>query len=236
MKLVAFSMIVSGLLLVGFGQGESINAFLNEVKLSHKFEGKALDLARENRILKAELSKQKFDNGRLENKLKTAGIKPNIKDVIRKIASVDVPDSEDLVQYEIYQWTPSKLLAVARKELHFKHYEKSAQFYHELLTRFPTNEIVDDQILFEGGIASYESKRHFPWAAKFFGKVIAKYPNSHFYRGAKLWLGLTYHNLGEKQKFINTLNEFKTNYRNTKEWNILKRHYEDLALNNSENK
>lgn len=234
MKFVAFSIILSGVVLLGFGQKDQWESFIQEIKLSHQFETKSLDLAKKNRLLQAEVSQLKFEQGQLENKLKTAGIKPDIKKVIRKIASVDIPDSEDLVQYEIYQWTPGKLLAVARKELHFRHYEKSAQFYHELLSRFPKHEMIDDQIWFEGGIASYESKKHYPWASKFFGKVISEYPNSHFYRGAKLWLGLTYHNLGKKQQFLRTLNEFKTKYRNTKEWNILKKHYEDLAFNNRE--
>lgn len=235
MKFVAFSIILSGFVLLALGQKENWNSFLEEIKLSHKFETKSFDLAKQNRLLKAELSKLRFEHTKLENKLKMAGVKPPIKEVIRKIASVDIPESEDLVQYEIYQWTPNKLLAVARKELHFRHYEKSAQFYHELLTRFSDSELIDDQIWFEGGIASYESKRHYPWASKFFSKVVADYPNSHFYRGAKLWLGLTYHSLGKKQQFLKTLNEFKTKYRNTKEWNILKKHYEDLAFNNREN-
>jgi len=45
---------------------------------------------------------------------------------------------------------------------------------------------------------------------------------------AKLWLALAQYNQGEHQKFLATVEEFRLKYRNTEEWKILSRYYEDI--------
>ena len=146
-------------------------------------------------------------------------------------ASVAEKDSKDLVQFEIYQWSPEKLLGVAEKELHFKKYEKSAQFYNELIKRFPDHNIIDDKTYFGAGIASYEAKKH-SQAIKHFSSLVSKYPKSNFYRGARLWMAMSEYNSGNHRKFASTVEEFRTKYRNTEEWKILSKYYEDINFKN----
>ena len=55
------------------------------------------------------------------------------------------------------------------------------------------------------------------------------HPKSDFYRGAKLWLALAQYNNGDHKKFLVTVEEFRLKYRNTEEWKILSRYYEDIS-------
>ena len=57
-----------------------------------------------------------------------------------------------------------------------------------------------------------------------------RYPRSSYRRGAKLWLALSHFHLGDEKKFMNTVDEFRRKYRNTKEWKVLSQYYEDLNL------
>jgi len=134
------------------------------------------------------------------------------------------------VKYSVYKWTPDKLLAIGVKEFHFKHYNKAAQFYNEYITRFPKHSKISDDVLFQAGVSAYESKKHYKWAASHFKLLVEKYPRSRYFRGAKLWLALSNLNLGEHKKFMNTVDEFRKKYRNTEEWKILSRYYEQIAV------
>lgn len=146
----------------------------------------------------------------------------------RAIASIPQVQVDDMVQYDIYQWSPEKLLAIGEKELFFKNYKKSAQFYNEFLVRFPSHELVNDKVLFGAGVAAFETKDYYPWAEKHLSKLVKNYPQSQFYRGAKLWLALTQYNMGDQKKFLKTVEEFRLKYRNTEEWKILSKYYEDI--------
>jgi TolA-binding protein len=197
--------------------------------IGHK-EIKNLELARDNRLLKLKVSEltTKVNHLDSQNRSYANQLKSGTK-VERTIASIPKVQANDLVMYEVYRWTPEKLLAIGEKELHFKNYTKSAQFYHELVSRFPAHQIVDDRTLFGAGIAAYESKANYPWAVSHFNKLVKTYPKSPFYRGAKLWLALSHYNMGEHQKFVATVEEFRKNYRNTEEWKILSKYYEDIS-------
>lgn len=189
----------------------------------------ALKLAMENRLLKAEVSDLRYKMNQLESTTKFAAIGSGaLKHQNRGVASVPPVKSGDLVSYDVYKWSPEKLLAIGEKELHFKNYEKSAQFYNELIERFPKHDLVDDRVLYGAGIAAYETGKRFDWSEKHLANLVKHHPKSQFYRGAKLWLALAQYEQGEHKKFLATVEEFRLKYRNTDEWKILSRYYEDI--------
>lgn len=199
-----------------------------------QMEKKALVLAKENRLLEMKVSDLQFKISQLEsqNKFFTAQLKSNdrpIQKPDRQMASVPIAKVDDLVQYEVYKWTPDKLLAIGEKEFHFKNYDKSSQFYSELIERFPKHEIISDRVLFGAGISAFETGKRYDWTEKYLSRLIKEHPQSDFYRGAKLWLALAQYNQGEKSKFVKTVEEFRVKYRNTEEWKILSRYYEDIS-------
>ncbi|MBY0518626.1 MAG: hypothetical protein K2P81_17075 [Bacteriovoracaceae bacterium] len=191
------------------------------------YEKAALELASKNRLLEAKISTLEVKIGMLETEKSALVAQVQNAKPERSIASVPKSEESDLVSYDVYKWTPEKLLAIGEKELYFKNYEKSAQFYHELITRFPKHKIVDDKALFGAGIASYEAKHH-DWAISHLTVLVEKYPKSNFYRGAKLWTALSQYNTGNHRKFASTVEEFRQKYRNTDEWKILSKYYEDI--------
>ncbi len=190
------------------------------------FEKKALQLAKENRELRAQVSDLTYKMNELDSKNKFFASQASGKS--RSIASVPQMKADDLVNYEVYKWSPEKLLAIGEKELHFKNYEKSAQFYNELIDRFSKDKIVSDRVLFGAGVAAFETGKRYDWAEKHLSKLVSNYPKSEFYRGAKLWLALSQYQQGEHQKFLTTVEEFRLKYRNTDEWKLLSRYYEDI--------
>lgn len=199
-------------------------------KQQTQMEQKALALAKDNRILQMKISSLEYKISELESKNKYFASQAMQKTGrARTIASVPQMNTNDLVNYEVYKWTPEKLLAIGEKEFHFKNYEKSAQFYSELIDRFPKHEIVSDRVLFGAGVAAFETGKRFDWSEKYLARLVKNHPESQFYRGAKLWLALAQYNQGEHQKFLKTVEEFRLKYRNTEEWKILSRYYEDIS-------
>ena len=198
----------------------------------YQFEKKSLSLAKENRLLNAKLSELHFRVSELEskNKFLSAQMQPAASESPkREIASIPKQSADDLVNFDVYKWTPDKLLAIGEKELHFKNYEKSAQFYNELIQRFPKHELVNDRVLFGAGVAAFETGKRYDWSEKHLDQLVKNHPKSEFYRGAKLWLALAQYNQGEHEKFLTTVEEFRLKYRNTEEWKILSRYYEDIS-------
>jgi tetratricopeptide (TPR) repeat protein len=194
-----------------------------------EYERKALALAKENRLLLTKISDLEFEISELKAKSKFLSAAPKEAAVERKIASIPKTDTNDLVNYDVYKWTPDKLLAIGEKEFHFKNYEKSAQFYHELIHRFPKHEIVSDRVLFGAGVAAFETGKRYDWSERYLSRLVTDYPKSEFYRGAKLWLALSQYNQGNHDKFLKTVEEFRLKYRNTDEWKLLSRYYEDIS-------
>ena len=205
----------------------------------NRFESVALNLAKENRNLKSQISQLKYDIQRLKseknyltiqlNKTKEgkADHKPKAS---REIASVPTGNiKNDLVNYNVYKWSPSQVLAMAEKEFEQKNFEKSAQFFHTFKTQFKDHKRIDDQFLFQAGVAAYESGNHPEWVLETLGKLVKVYPTSKYYRGAKLWMALTHLQLGDEQKFFTTVEEFRKKYRNTAEWKVLSQHYEKIV-------
>lgn len=200
--------------------------FSSQWKTQLQYEKRSLELAKENRELRAKISDLAYKMNELESKNKYFASQANGKS--RSIASVPQMNPDDLVNYEVYKWSPEKLLAIGEKELHFKNYEKSAQFYNELVERFPKHEIVDDRVLFGAGVAAFETGKRFGWSEKHLTRLVSHHPKSEFYRGAKLWLALSQYQQGDHKKFLATVEEFRLKYRNTEEWKILSRYYEDI--------
>ena len=191
-----------------------------------QYEKKALLLAKENRELRAKISDLTYKMNELDSKNKFFASQAQGKS--RSIASVPQMDANDLVNYDVYKWSPEKLLAIGEKELHFKNYEKSAQFYNELIDRFPKHGIVNDRVLFGAGVAAFETGKRYDWSEKHLSRLVSAHPKSEFYRGAKLWLALSQYQQGDHKKFLDTVEEFRQKYRNTEEWKILSRYYEDI--------
>jgi TolA-binding protein len=198
--------------------------------MQFEYERKAQVLARENRVLQSKVSDLQYQIAQLESKSKYFAAQKKNAQEGRTIASVPAQNPDDLVNFEVYKWTPEKLLAIGEKELHFKNYEKSAQFYNELIDRFPKHNIVSDRVLFGAGVSAFETGKRFDWSEKHLDRLVKNYPKSEFYRGAKLWLALAQYQQGQHEKFLATVEEFRLKYRNTEEWKILSRYYEDIHV------
>jgi len=193
----------------------------------HNYEYKSLSLSKQVRNLKRENQELKAKLAVIESQKEHLAM--SLQNRKRTIASIPKKKVDDLVNFELYKWTPEKLLGVGEKALHFKKYDKSAQYYNSLIQEYPQHKSINDNTLFEAGIAAYESKKHYDWAESHFSALIRKYPKSKYYRGAKLWLGLSQFHKGDHQKFMKTVEEFRSKYRNTQEWKVLSKYYEDLA-------
>ena len=206
------------------------NSVTSKWEAQLQYEKKALALAKENRLLRKQISDLEYQISGLESKNKFYAAQSQSKpERARTIASIPSTNTNDLVNYEIYKWTPEKLLAIGEKEFHFKNYEKSAQFYHELIVRFPKHKLVNDRVLFGAGVAAFETGKRYDWSEKYLARLVKDHPTSDFYRGAKLWLALAQYNQGDHKKFLKTVEEFRLKYRNTDEWKILSRYYEDIS-------
>ena len=205
--------------------------FHQKAQTVHRYEYRALDLAKENRQLKVENNNLKAQIATL--KAQKQHLEMNMGQGGRTVASVYQPAKNDMVQFELYKWTDGKLLGVAQQAFHFKKWEKAAQYYHALSIHYPKSKLLTDEVLFEAGIAAYESKQHYDWSKKHFKTLISKYPSkkkSKYFRGAKLFLALSNFYLGDQEKFIATVNEFHQKYRNSQEYALLSKYYNDLSL------
>lgn len=223
---IIITMSLFTLSVVEFNFFEDVQTTANRI---HKYEYKSLALSKELRAMKLE-------NQNLQGKLaKVNAEKEHLAFQLspkksRAIASIPIKDYDDLVSFDVYQWTPEKLLGVGEKALHFKNWEKSAQFLNALTEKYPTHKSLNADVFFQAGLAAYESKKHYNWATNHFTKVIDQYPTSKYVRGAKLWRALSHHYNGDNKAFMASVDEFRKKYRNTKEWKVLSQYYEDIAV------
>ncbi len=194
------------------------------------YEKAALSLSKENRALKAEIAKLKSEIQDLKIKNNFFALKLDEKSAGRSIASVStaVWPQNDLVKFDTYKWSPAQTLAMAHKEFSEKNYEKSAQFFKTFITQFPKDKKLNDHLYFQSGVAAYEAG-HYDWAKEYMEKIIKEYPKSKFYRGAKLWHSLVNLKEGNNDAFFASVEEFRKKYRNTEEWTILSKHYENIV-------
>jgi TolA-binding protein len=210
----------------------------SKAKKINNYERVALTLSKENRKLQADISKLEFEiqslksrNAYLELKLEEKNKKTQ-----RTIASVaPVLPKNNEVKFDVYKWTPEQMLSTAEKEFEQKNFEKSAQFFHSMAHNYKNHKLINDKFYFQAGVAAYESGKHDDWTIYHMTKLIENYPTSQFYRGAKLWMAMTHLKQGHKEKFFNTVEEFRKKYKNTKEWDILKGHYEEIVQKYKQN-
>ena len=206
----------------------------------NRYEVAALQLAKENRELQAKIEQMEFQIQELktansflalQNKQmeKTATKIKRPSRAIASVAAAEVNSTDDLVQMKVYKWKPEQLQATAMQEFDNEQYEKAAQFFQAFLENYPQHKIIDDSFLFQAGLAAYESNKHDDWALRDMQTLQKKFPQSQFYRGAKMWTALIYLRAGEKDKFFKIVEEFRKKYRNTSEWKILSKHYEQIV-------
>jgi TolA-binding protein len=197
-------------------------------------EDKSAALAMKNQELKNEIDRLKFQVSKMETEhqfLQVQLEESNDSKVSRSIASVAkfVPKNEDHVKYDIYQWTPDQIKAIAKSEFKKENYVKAAQFYKAFSLHYPNHAEFDDEFLFNAGVAAYESGRYHKWTLDHLNELVSQYPTSKYYRGAKLWMALTHLQMGKRDQFFETVEEFRKKYRNTPEWDILSAHYEKIV-------
>ncbi|RLA61381.1 MAG: hypothetical protein DRQ88_06670 [Epsilonproteobacteria bacterium] len=216
-----YPIIASLLLLSGCGWGKR---WFKRVEEVNNFEKVSLNLAKENRFLKLEINNLKNEVHQLGMKNKYAQISAKIGPS-REISSIE--KDKDLVRFKDYNWTADELLFVAEVEFERDDFNKSSQFYRALIKHYPKYSKIDDKLLFNAAVSSYESK-HFTWSQVYFEKLLKEFPNSSFYLSSKLWWALTLYKIGKKRKFYSKLEEFKELYKNTPEWKILSEHYEKI--------
>lgn len=195
----------------------------------NKYEKIALNLIKDNQLLNAQIGNLEAEIEKLRSQNQFLQIQLD-KSKGRKLASVaPVAPGDDQVDFDIYKWSPSQLLTMAETEFGNKNYDKSAQFFRTFMIQYPKNEKIDDRFLFQAGIAAFESGLYYEWALESMNKLISDYPSSKYYRGAKLWVGLSNLKLGRKDLFYETVEEFRKKYRNTPEWKILSFRYEEIV-------
>lgn len=240
-----------------------IKEFEKKAKLMNNYEKVALFLSKENRELKTEIKRLEFEIEKLKQEkthleMKVGGeahdshttghesAAPEEKHAShahedekagRSIASVHAAPNivgKDLVEFKTYHWNADDMAKMADAAFEKKQYEKAAQFYQAIFTYYPKYKAINDQFYFKAGVAAYESGAHHDWTVDAFTALMEKYPRSEFYRGAKLWVALTYFKQGEKQKFYSTVEEFRKKYRNTKEWKVLSQYYEKIEATTHE--
>lgn len=200
----------------------------------NRLEDKAAALSMKNQELNNEIDRLRFQVSKMETEHQFLQVQLEEKKgskASRSIASVAkfVPQKEDHVKFDIYQWTPDQIKAIAHSEFKKGNYVKAAQFYKAFSLHYPNHHEFDDQFLFNAGVAAYESERYQEWTLEHLNKLVEQYPTSKYYRGAKLWIALTHLQMGERDQFFETVEEFRKKYRNTPEWDILSAHYEKIV-------
>lgn len=228
LKLTLF--LIAGTLVTGCDYVEHV---ANESRNSLYYEKVALKVAQDNRYLKSEINKLRYEIETLKAKNNYLSIQLKEKEGLkqqRAIASLkkDLP-RKDLVKFEVYNWTPEQVLSIAHKEFQKKNYEKAAQFFNTFAIQFPNHNKKNDLFYLQAGVAAYESGNHDLWVEKYLGKLVQTYPTSPYYRSAKLWLGLSHLKARDHQAFFKIVEEFRKKYRNTDEWKILSAHYEEIV-------
>ena len=113
-----FSILAFGYVFALWKYGGMDKSVMKKWNGQYEYEKKALVLAKENRILSARLSdlQYKFSSLESKNKYLTAQISDGPTNS-RTIASIPKMNPADLVNFEVYKWTPDKLLAIGEKEL-----------------------------------------------------------------------------------------------------------------------
>tara|TARA_Y100000590_G_scaffold446052_1_gene579127 strand:+ start:121517 stop:122245 length:729 start_codon:yes stop_codon:yes gene_type:complete len=205
----------------------------SRAEVINNYERSALVLAKENRELKMEIERLRFEIQGLKSTNNFLKLKLDDKQKEEKgrgLASVaPVAPQNDLVKYDIYKWSPNQILATAETAFKKQDFEKAAQFFHALAVHYPEHKEINDKYLFQAGVSAFESGEHPEWVIAHLDRLVKEYPASKFYRGARLWAALTHLKQGNSDQFFDTVEEFRLKYRNTDEWKILSGHYEKIV-------
>lgn len=206
-----------------------------------KYYYKSLTLAKENRLLKQKISTLNFNYQKMKSKNHYLKMKVSKNSPVsvskRKIASYapvtkfsfDSSD-KDFVQDEIYQWGEYKLYTIALREYKLKNFEKSSQFFVELINQYPESKYLNESVLLKSAFSCYQTKTYYKQAINILDLMLRKHPHSKHYLKAKLWRGLSYFHSGNFKEFYSSVEEFRKKYRNTKEWSILRNYYEKIIV------
>lgn len=200
-------------------------------KINH-YEKVALHLSKENRKLKTEINSLEYQIQQLKSKVSYLNLKiEKTKVGGRKIASIGKAPvfHDDMVQFSTYHWSAKQLKSVAESSFAKKEYKKSAQYFYSLVSNYPYDESVKDELLFKAGLSAYETGKYYDQSIEMMSRIIKDYPTSAYYRGAKLWLSLAELKKGNTEFFFKTVEEFRKKYRNTAEWKIISRHYYEIV-------
>jgi TolA-binding protein len=133
---------------------------------------------------------------------------------------------EDVVVFDVYQWSADKLHSITLKEYQNKNYVKAAQYGMTLLNEYSRDALVTDSFYLMVGMSALESKVYLPESAHIFSTMVDLYPRSSKLVKAKLWLSIAYYRSGRKDHFNELMDEFNAKYRNTQEWNIVQNLFE----------
>lgn len=225
------------ILMLPFLSACGLGEYLNEkARVINNSERTALVLAKENRELKAELSRLQFQlqEVKAEKIYLTAKVKREQTPSAHKrglasvSSSIPAPPAGNSVNYDVYRWSPEQLFQ--RGQLHFrdKKFKEATEFFQTLLFHHPNHSLINDAFHYQAGVAAYESGLYFELAEYHMQQLMEKYPTSTFFRGAKLWQALLNLEVGKTSEFFATVEEFRKKYRNTPEWRILSAHYENI--------
>lgn len=208
-----------------------IEHFERRAEVLNQYEDKALLFSKENRNLRNEVARLEYKIKVLESeKFYLKGqLDQNQNSVSRAVASLGLSPQNDLVKNNVYHWKNEEILAVAQDSFSKKDFEKAAQFYSMYAIKAEDVEKVGDRILFQAGVAAYESGQHYDWTLDHLSKLVEHFPTSEYFLGAKLWMGLSYLKQGKNDKFFKVVEEFRKKYRNTSEWKILSMHYDEIV-------
>lgn len=216
-----------------FSSCDMMERIESRAEVINNYERTALALAKENRELKMEIERQRFEIQGLKSTNNFLKVKLEDKQKETKgrgLASVaPVSPENDLVKFDIYKWSPTQILATAETAFKKQDFEKAAQFFHALAVHYPEHKEINDKYLFQAGVSAFESGEHPQWVISHMDRLVKEYPASPFYRGARLWSALTHLQQGNSDHFFDTVEEFRLKYRNTDEWKILSGHYEKIV-------
>ncbi len=198
-----------------------------------EYESKALQLARENIQLKAQLSDLQFKLQSIETEKNFLQIKLGQKMSTskgRNIASFSPADpvAEKVVKQNVFKWSPKQLSMLGDHSFKTGDYVQASYYYNTLIQEYGKDSVVNDRIYYQAGFSAYKTSKYNNLAVRYLDSMIEKYPTSAFFRKAKLWRALAWLKEGKVESFYKTVEEFRLKYRNTNEWKILSGHYEEI--------
>lgn len=237
---LSLSLIVPLLSSCSFHELAQFKAFEKKAAEINHYQNASLMLAKENRELRTHIKRLEFEIEKLKQESVFKHASKASESGERKIASIgsepmfDLKGERDQVEFSTYKWSAEDMLKIADKEFKEKNFEKAAQFYNSIIENYPQFNKLDDELLYKSGVSAFETGKHHDWTLAHFNNLLKLYPKSAHYRSAKLWVALTNLKVGEKDKFLATVEEFRKKYRNTNEWKILSSYYESIIEKTNE--